>query len=172
MKKLHYFIGTRRSPYHLSVGAIVVNRKGEIYCHHFPKGNTNPEFVLLMRKTLKPYESLEGALARGLKEEFGMKARVIAYLGSLESSFRNWEGAMLQKATLYFLCTPIAQDPKWIISAETRTGHFGKGSTLEWKLARWLITQMKKQGRRMKRTDFDESEIVKRFLNIKRYRHG
>lgn len=170
MKKLHYFIGTKRSPYHLSVGAIVVNRKGEIRCHHFPKGNANPEFVLLMRETLKPHESLEKALARGLKEEFGMKARVVAYLGSFESSFRNWEGAMLQKTTLYFLCVPIAQNLKWITSVEKRTGHFEKGSTLEWKLARWLIAQMKKQGKHMKRTDFDESEIVKRFISIKRRR--
>jgi ADP-ribose pyrophosphatase YjhB (NUDIX family) len=172
MKKLHYFIGTKRSPYHLSVGAVVVNRKGEIYCHHFPKGKANPEFVLLMRATLKPHESLERALARGLKEEFGMKARVVAYLGSLESSFRNWEGAILQKTTLYFLCISIAQNLKWITSAETRTGHFGKGSVLEWKAPQRLIAQMKKQGKQMKRTDFDESEIVKRFISIKRNRRS
>ncbi len=172
MKKLHYFIGTKRSPYHLSVGAVVANQRREIYCHHFPKGNTNPNFVLLMRATLKPHESLEEALARGLKEEFGMKARVAAYLGSLESSFRNWEGVMLQKTTLYFLCAPIAQNQKWITSTETRTGHFGKGSNLEWKPARWLVAQMGKQGRRMKRTDFDESEIVRRFIRIKQRHHG
>lgn len=164
MKKIYYFIGTKRSPYHLSVGAVVANQKGEIYCHNFPQGDTNPEFALLMRATLKPNESLESALARGLKEEFGMKARIVAYLGSLESSFQNWEGAMLQKTTLYFLCTPITQNPKWITSAETQTGHFGEGSVLGWKPAQWLTTQMEKQGKQMKRTDFDESEIVKRFL--------
>ena len=170
MEKLHYFIGTKYSPYHLSVGAVVSNSMGEIYCHHFPKDNTHPDFFLLMRETVKPYESLEGALARGLKEEFGMKARVVGYLGSFESSFQNWEGVKIQKTTLYFLCVPIAQNSKWITSAETQTGHFGKGSILEWRTGRWLLTQMRKQGRQMKRTDFDESEVIKRFLNIRRRR--
>ncbi len=170
MKKLHYFIGTKRSPYHFSVGAVVFNSKGEIYCHHFPKDNTHLDFFLLMRETVKPYESLEEALARGLKEEFGVMARVVGYLGSLESSFQNWEGVRVQKTTLYFFCVSTTQNSKWITSAETRTGHFGKGSILEWRTGRWLMAQMRKQGKQMKRTDFDESEIVKRFLNIRRHR--
>ncbi len=75
MKNLHYFIGQKKSPFHLSVGAVLLNKRGEVAVHHFPKSPKNPEFFILMRRTLKPKESLETALEKGLREEFGMKGK-------------------------------------------------------------------------------------------------
>lgn len=168
MKKPHYFIGTKKSPYHLSVGAVVMNRKGQIYCHHFPKGKRNPDFFILMRETINPGEALEKALARGLKEEFGMKTRILTYLGSIESKFTNWEKTSVRKTTLYFLCAPVKQMTRWITSPETRKGHFGAGSDLEWRSPKFLITQMKKQDKKMRRNDFDESNIIERAIMLRK----
>lgn len=166
--KASHFIGTKRTPYHLSVGAVVMSRTGKVYAHHFPRGPKNPEFFLLMRETVEPGESLEHALARGLKEEFGMKAKMVAYLGSIVSSFLNWEKTRVEKTTLYFLCTPTAKGAARIISKESRGGHFGKGSVREWRAPRFLIAQMRKQGKKMKRSDFDESVIIERAMKFKK----
>jgi hypothetical protein len=168
VKKLHYFIGTKHSPYHLSVGAVVMNRAGKVYVHRFPRGPRNPEFFLLMRETVDPGESLAHALARGLKEEFDMRAKLVAYLGSIVSSFTNWEKARVEKTTLYFLCASATKTTARVTSAESRGGHFGKGSIREWRDPRFLISQMKKQGKRMKRSDFDESVIVERTVKFRK----
>ena len=74
-----YFQGNYLHPQHISVGSILMNEKGEVCCHHFftkdLKGYWADEklddFYILMRETLKPNETLEHALERGLMEEFG-----------------------------------------------------------------------------------------------------
>ncbi len=166
MKNLHYFIGTKKKPYHLSVGAVLLNKLGEIAVHHFPKGQKNPEFFILARRTLKPNQSLETALARGLKEEFGMKGKPRFYLGSITSQFKNWQGANIQKTTVYFLCDLIPGKTSKATHLETLKGHFGKGSKIEWRKPAFLIRQMKRQAKVMKRGDFDESEIIKKQLTF------
>lgn len=108
----NYFQGTAVHPQHLSVGAIVVNDKGEICCHRFspellaanwPDRRGLPELYVLMRETLDPAEPLERALLRGLIEEFGLVAEIVDYIGSLKSTFFK-EGMSVEKTTLYFLC--------------------------------------------------------------------
>lgn len=158
MKKLHYFVGQKKSPFHLSVGAIVMNGKTEIYCHHLLNVRGKMDAYLLMRETVEPNETLENALRRGLGQEFGMKAKIVGYLGSVTSSFKNWQGANIQKTTLYFLCKPIGM-PKIVKHMES---HYGERSVREWENASFLIRQMKRQARVLKRSDFDESEIVAR----------
>jgi len=66
VKKLHYFVGQKKSPFHLSVGAIVMNGKTEIYCHHLLNVRGKMDAYLLMRETVEPNETLENALRRGL----------------------------------------------------------------------------------------------------------
>ncbi len=157
MKKLHYFIGQKKSPFHLSVGAVVLDKqKKNVYCHHLYKVNGKTDAYLLMRNTVRPGESLERALKRGSLNEFGMNVKINRYLGSITSSFINWEKAKIEKTTLYFLCEQIEKAKK----VEWRESHYGEPSAREWKPIRSLIPQMKKQGRILKRSDFDESPIL------------
>lgn len=74
--KYHYFIGQKKNPYHLSVGAVVLNSKKQVYCHHLRGMRGKKDVYLLMRETVRPNDSLEEALKRGLKKEFGMRAKV------------------------------------------------------------------------------------------------
>lgn len=113
----------------------------------------------LMRETVRPGESLEGALKRGLQEEFGMTATIQRYLGSLASTFENWEHVEIQKTTLYFLCKQTAIKQEQPVSTEK---HFGGKKYLEWKSIPFLVDAMQKQYKKLSRSDFDESEILKR----------
>lgn len=158
--KYHHFIGQRKSPYHLSVGAVVMDAKRQVYCHHLFKPRGGSDVYLLMRETVEPNESVESALRRGLFEEFGIRGKIVKYLGSIVSSFKNWQGANVQKTTLYFLCKPLGQ-PKQVKHIER---HYGKGGVKEWRSANFLLKQMKRQARILKRSDFDESEVIARAL--------
>jgi hypothetical protein len=102
----NYFIGICDEPFHLSVGAILVNDKGEV-AHHFwnkkeYKNAVYENIYLLMRETIEPNESLEQAVTRGLQEEFGVVATLETYLGSLVAAAKTTRE--FQKTTLYFLC--------------------------------------------------------------------
>lgn len=87
----NYFQGNSKHPQHISVGAVVLNDKNEICCHHFDsrinkfigywKDNGLEDFYILMRETIEPNETLEHALHRGLMEEFGVEAELLDYIG-------------------------------------------------------------------------------------------
>ncbi|MEK7465203.1 MAG: NUDIX hydrolase [Patescibacteria group bacterium] len=156
--ELHYFIGQKKSPFHLSVGAVVTNKNGEVACHHerTPDGT---DIYYLMRETVRPGESLEGAVQRGLREEFGILGAVEGYLGSLTSTFKNWERAEVQKTTLYFLCKLTSSKQEQVISTEK---HFGGEKYFSWEPIPFLVDAMQKQYKKLSRSDFDESEILKR----------
>ena len=76
----NYFKASKENPYHLSIGAVVLNGEGKILCHHFEsltlKGETFKDFYILMRETIEPSETIEACLERGLREEFGCKAEI------------------------------------------------------------------------------------------------
>ncbi len=162
-----YFQGNSLHPQHISVGAVLVNDKGEICCHHFYtkdlKGYFTEEglddFYILMRETLEPNETLEGALNRGLKEEFGAEGEFIDYVGSIESHFLN-KGVDVQKTTLYFMLKLVNQD-----LSKRGSGDIEDKSIIEWQKPDYLIPLMKKQTERFKRTDLDESSILERIKN-------
>jgi len=156
--KLHYFIGTKCFPHHLSVGAVLMNAKRQVYCHHLRNVQKKTELFFLMRETVRPNESLEQTLRRGLKEEFGVRAKPLRYLGSLESAFVNWEGVRVHKTTLYFLCKPLGVPRKHT----TTERHYSATGAPEWQSVPFLIRQMRRQAKILKRTDFDESEIFRR----------
>ena len=91
----NYFQGTVENPYHISIGAIVKNDEGKIACHYFKTIThkdigTMENIFLLMRETIETNETIESCLTRGLLEEFGMRADLKSYVGSIVSKFKNY----------------------------------------------------------------------------------
>jgi hypothetical protein len=168
----NYFQGNNNHPQHVSVGAILVNGKNEICCHHFdpkiliPEGYWKEqglgELYILMRETVEPNEKLEETLHRGLMEEFGAEAKIVDYIGSIQSYFKNkGSDTEIQKTTLYFLCKLRNQD-----LSKRGTGDVEFESQLEWHPAGFLIPKMKEQSARYGRTDIDESQILERLKTL------
>ena len=166
MGHMNYFQRSPERPQHISVGAVMRNAEGHVLVHHFPAGAARgywagadiTDFYILMRETLEPNETLEGALARGLAEEFNAVASLDSYLGSIVA---NWEekGVTYQKTTLYFLCTYQKE------AGERRDLSDAEGdSELVWKAAEELIPLMHAQKERFNREDLDESAILERYI--------
>jgi hypothetical protein len=160
----NYFQGNFQHPQHTSVGAILMNDKKEICCHHFYTKDLKgywaeqglDDFYILMRETIEANETLEHALHRGLMEEFGATATLNDYAGSIQSYFLHRD-VTIQKTTLYFVCNLLSQD------ISKRTGSdIEENSLVEWHTADFLIPRMKEQGQKYKRTDIDESSILER----------
>jgi ADP-ribose pyrophosphatase YjhB (NUDIX family) len=160
--KQNHFSATPQNPYHLSVGAVVLNDEGKVACHHFVEfeldGERLTDFYILMRETMEPDESIEEALDRGLLEEFGIKAELTRYLGSIVSSFGA--RSKVQKTTIYFEMKFLEQKDDW-----RRADDPEKDAEKVWKEPSFLIESMTEQGKRLHRTDLDESEVLKR-LNV------
>lgn len=162
----NYFQGNSKHPQHISVGAIVLNDKKEICCHHFDstkfdfkgylKDQGLEDFYILMRETMEPNETLESALHRGLMEEFGIEAELIDYTGSIQNHFES-KGVEIEKTTLYFVCKLKNQD-----LSKRSSGDVEFESQIEWHTADFLIPKMKEQAIKYNRTDIDESKILER----------
>lgn len=163
----NYYQGNSAHPRHLSVGAILVNEKNEICCHHFADNTLKgywpdlgiDDLYILMRETPELGESIESAIARGLMEEFGATAEILDYVGSIKSHFKSKE-VEIEKTTIYFLCKLISQD------VSKRSGDIESKSELEWQTADFLIPKMKAQSIKYGRTDIDESEILEKFRGM------
>lgn len=159
----NYFQGNSGHPQHISVGAIAMNEKGEVRCHHvlqekhkgyWGEGGLD-DIYLLMRETVDPNETLEDALHRGLMEEFGMEVELIDYIGSIQGHFKH-HGVEVEKTTLYFLCQMKSED------LSKRRGDAEAETDLEWRIPDFLIPKMKQQTVHFGRTDIDESSILER----------
>lgn len=158
-KEHHYFIGEKVQPYQLSVGAVVLNGNGEVLCHHFSGIRGSLDIYSLMRQTVEPGKSLEEMVFFGLRKEFGVRAKIESFLGSIVGEFTNWEQAVIKKTTLYFLC-----------EYEGKLENFpGKGddlegiqSAVEWIKLDDLIAKMKSQAISFGRTDYDESSVLEK----------
>jgi len=157
----NYFQMSKDSPYHISIGAVVMNDKNEICCHHFDKisigGFLFENIYILMRETIEPNESIEQCLERGLREEFGMKAELVSYLGSITSLLDLKDLPRVEKTTLYFLCKPISFDFN-----KRKVGDPESSSNIEWIKVDDLIPLMKKQVEKYNREDADESKVLMR----------
>lgn len=157
--KENIFRASEEYPYHLSVGAVVVNDKNEILCHHFEQldihGVIVKDLYILMRESLEPNESLEQTVSRGLQEECGVKGEIISFLGTLVTQHRD-TGFLVNKSTLYFLvkCTEFKPENRLKNDPES-------GSVLKFYDKNFLIDKMNGQGKDLDRTDLDESEIIK-----------
>ena len=170
---INYFQGRLDSPYHISIGAVVVNGEGKICCHYFdkvtiPNLGTFENLNILMRETLEQNETIENCLARGLMEEFGMKAILRSFVGSIVSHYPTIKDGqptdvITEKTTLYFLCDFISIDEASRNSGEDDPE---AKSDIQWVSPLELIQRMKEQGERMNREDADESVVVERAFDI------
>lgn len=158
----NYYKGNEDQPYHLSVGAVAVNDKGEICCHYHkqmlfrgvPKDFT--DFYILMRETIEIGESLEDTLHRGLMEEFGVTGDIITYLGSIKGHYPI-NNISIEKTTIYFLVKTKTFD------LTQRSEEDIKGqSEVQWQTPDFLIAKMKDQRQRLGEESLDESLIIER----------
>lgn len=158
----NFFHSTQESPYHLSVGAVVYNEDKKIACHYFDKflardeNKIHEDFYILMRETVEANESLEQAVLRGVREEFGSTGEIRRFIGSLVTKFPRGS-VWVEKTTVYFLVeiqnvNVFARDPK---DAEST-------SVIQWQPIDELIAKMETRGKNYERTDLDESAILKR----------
>ena len=163
----NYFQGTVENPYHISIGAIVKNDEGKIACHYFETVThksigTMENIFLLMRETIETNETIESCLARGLLEEFGMKADLKSYVGSIVSKFKiRGTDVIMEKTTLYFLCDFVSID-----ESLRKASDIEATSIIQWLPVDDLIIRMREQTQRYKRDDADESSIIERVKNL------
>lgn len=155
---MNYFKASKRSPYHLSAGAVLINKKGEVACHYFKNLDQYKNIYLLMRETAEEGEHPEEALARGLMEEFGAKAKVTTFLGSTTHTIEG----MGQKTTLYFLCELISQD----INLRSKEDE-EKDSKVQWHEPAELMKLMGTYEVVISGETINESEIIQRALDYK-----
>ncbi len=162
---------TAANPFHISVGAVVVNDKGEILVHKMQKKDVpadmlqafnydsiqKDEIYTLMRETLEDGEVLTDAVMRGVHEEFGIEGTVEKYLGSIQAKAFAWDKEF-EKTTLYFQVGVITQNE--------RPKDEEDFSILEWHAPEFLIQKMQEQGQSMNRTDLDESKIIQTYVKF------
>jgi ADP-ribose pyrophosphatase YjhB (NUDIX family) len=158
----NYFQGTVDHPYHISVGAVVINDNNEICCHYFGDGSRRnkfskySDFYLLMRESMEMGESIEQTLHRGLKEEFNCKGEIITYIGSLQNKYFVGD-TQIEKTTLYFMVKYLRQNEGM------RDENDPEGeSEIQWQTPDFLIEKMKEQAVRLGNETFDESVILER----------
>lgn len=156
------FRGQEGAPYHLSVGAVVINDKGLVACRHHQHDEHNrpTDAYLLMRETIEPNETLENAVSRGLKEEYGVVATIKHFLGPVISHY-EYQNRIIEKTTLFFLCELTGM-------TESSEQDFENSVPLEWHKIDFLIEKQHTQARQLNRDDIDDSLAlgrVKPFLN-------
>lgn len=156
------FAAKPKTRFHLSVGAVIINEKNEVLCHHYQVGGKLNGVYTLMRETVENNESNEHAVLRGLQEEFGATGEILAYLGSITAKDK-WFGEInqekiVEKTTLYFLVKCNDVTPENALKDEQT------GSTPEWKEIQFLIQQMQSLIEKVGIQDINESEILKRAL--------
>ena len=149
--------------FHISVGAVLVREDGKICVHKMTKDKTparytrafesGEEIFILMRESLENQETLEDAVLRGIKEEFGATGAIRRYLGSLVSEVRLHEYPF-EKTTLYFEVSLKELGPR-LEDEESYTD-------LEWHHAEELIRLMKAQASGV--ADLDESKIIESYV--------
>lgn len=158
------FHGTREYPYHISVGAVLVNEKGEVATHYFREfshfGVRAMDFYLLMRESLEAGESIEACLGRGLLEEFGARGNMRHYLGSIVCTATK-EDFEMQKTTLYFLCDLVS-----IHESNRKEGDPEGSSEIRWLPPTELIPKMQEQAARIGREDIDESAVLESLVSL------
>jgi ADP-ribose pyrophosphatase YjhB (NUDIX family) len=150
----NYFRSTKERPFHISVGAVVVNDAHKLLCKHFTNFHGRPvNMFLFPTETLEPHESLEQALHRGLKEEVGVTADIRGYIGT-SVGFAVSGDKVFEKTVLYFLlhCKTIG----------TPLFPFEDGvSTIEWHTPEFLLEQAHHLPEDMIHSVLNESNIIR-----------
>lgn len=148
------FEATKENPYHVSVGAVVLNNDNLVCTLRYKNFKGFGEIYTLMRETVENDESLSRALHRGLQEEYGITGNIVRYMGSLVGSFFRDE-VLVEKTTLYFLVQMVE------IDKSLTTEHvIGEGVEIEWLSVDFLILKMKEQEIKTGWSSLNESQIL------------
>ncbi len=152
--RLSYFRSTKQRPFHLSVGGVVYNNKGELLTRHFSnyKGR-NVDIYLFPTETIEPGESLEQALLRGLKEEVGVQAKIKGFLGTLVG-FAKSKDKIFEKTVIYFLTELQTIGPPLFPEEDGQ-------SSVEWHTPEFLLEQTKYLPQDMIHSVLNESSTIK-----------
>lgn len=163
------FQHSAESPFHISVGAVVVSPEGKILTHHYQRSTIPQEYIgnlggleeayILMRESLEEGETLEQAVARGIAEEFGVEGELRKYLGSIRIDIEAELGDF-EKTTLYFEVTQTKMHERPADDEESF-------SELVWMEPTALIERMRYQGTHATRTDLDESKIIESYVQYR-----
>jgi ADP-ribose pyrophosphatase YjhB (NUDIX family) len=155
------------SPFHISVGAVLVNEEGKIRTHYRTIKTTPAQFLntmgglkesyTLMRETIENGESIESAVHRGLQEEFGAEGEIMKYLGSIQIPELHAKTRTFEKTTLYFQVLFTKQNERSLDDGESHT-------ELVWETPEFLIEKIREQGRMADREDLDESKIIEAYV--------
>lgn len=155
------------NPFHISVGTVLINDKGKIRVHYKTMGTTPEEFLhtmggleeayTLMRESIENGETIEEAVHRGLREEFGADGEVVKYLGAISIPELRARTRTFEKTTLYFLVKIKEEFERPVDDGESHT-------ELRWEEPEFLIRKMKQQGVAADRGDLDESKIIESYL--------
>jgi 8-oxo-dGTP pyrophosphatase MutT (NUDIX family) len=161
----NYYRSLPKKPYHLSVGLVIVNDSVQFLSKHFSNFRGTPaELYLFPTETIEVGEAIEETLARALKEEVGMKAEVIGYIGSIVGLLTH-NHFPAEKTTIYFLMKYIGNGDAPLYPEED-----GK-NTIEWYSAEFLREQYLHQPEIFNSPILQEIKILdaaeKYFLSLK-----
>lgn len=160
------FNSTSSWPAHISVSAVLFNRRHEIALHHWAHVPWGDNIYSLMHETLHNLEPLELAVARGLQEEWGAEGKVIAYLGTEVLGFHVAdEHRDFRKAQPTFLVEFSSIQP----GRREPYGHESKSSVVWKSIPDALAIMSDQSGRFPDRPDLDESvalQWARDFLRI------
>lgn len=155
---------THSSPYHLSVGVVVMIKDGKVVCHKVNNGEIKDGYILV-RSSLNDQETPEEAVHRAIKEELGSSGEISAYLGSKTTVDEWWheinDPKEVEKTTLYFLVQETSRTKR-----ENWKGNVEGESEIAEVNTDFLLTQMPKQAKEVGWSDLDESEIIKRATSV------
>ncbi len=154
-----FFQASKKQPYHLSIGAVLFDDGGRVACHHFKEIFGYKDIYILMRESMENGETPLATLHRGLKEEFGVSAEPVAFLGCLSGPLSD-PSLSFEKTTLYIACRMIHWNPEQRDPADPEAS-----SLIEWIEPDRLISILEKQGERFNgRVDADESDMIRRAI--------
>ncbi|MDP2665455.1 MAG: NUDIX hydrolase [bacterium] len=164
------FKSSKELPFHISVGVVLTNADGLVCCHFYKKDDLPIEsegkgdLHILMRETIEPNETLEHAVVRGLREEFGAEGELKAYIGCIKSTFPlRVSKVLVEKTTLYFHVEMRSFHPEIREKDEVESK-----STIQWIEPKTLQDLFIEQGRKYDRSDLDESKIIENYIQYVR----
>jgi len=156
---MNYYQASSTKPFHLSVGAIVLDENGNILCEHYDKLNEWEDIYWLMHSTINPNETLEQALHRGLKEEMGVTGEIISFVG-VHNYKSEWFGETsspveVTKSIAYFTVRLISADES--LKSQDNSAYNSRVVALTKKE---LIQKMKIQYQKYLIDELDESRVL------------
>lgn len=168
------FAGTPERPFHLSIGAVLVE-DGKFLAHKFDltridlqeaKGRTGIEidtFYTIMTETPEENEGFLDALKRGCLEEFGANIELLGFIGTHIGHFQKPKHleVTIEKNIPFFLCNVTDRD-----DARRPEGEIESMSEIISLNGEELASLLDEQYKKIGRSDFDLGGIVRRAQSL------